>query len=412
MTGTQNTEIAILGAGVIGLCIAERLHAEGREVVLVDPAPPGSGASSGNAGTIADYAVMPVGSPEVLRQLPALLFDRMSPLAVTPGALPGLVPWLARFAASCLPAASARHAAALATLMPGAGPGWVALIDRIGASGLLDRRGCLYLYDTAQAWAGAEAAMAARRALGVTVEVLGAAELAALEPGLPPYRGAAFFPGAMLLTDPGAVMGRLAAHVGARAGLVVARATDLRRQAGGVLVEGPGLRLQARRVIVAAGAQSRALAASAGDRVPLETERGYHAEWDMAAPRLGRPACPLSRGAYFSPMAGRLRVAGTVELGGLTASPSAHRIARLVEGARAVFPDLGEPDRVWMGCRPSMPDSLPVIGASAGGAEVLHAFGHGHIGITLATVTAGIIADLVAGREPAVPLAPFRPRRF
>ena len=111
-------------------------------------------------------------------------------------------------------------------------------------------------------------------------------------------------------------------------------------------------------------------------------------------------------------MAGRLRVAGTVELGGLAAPPSPHRIQRLIDGARAIFPDLGEPDRTWMGFRPSMPDSLPVIGPSQGGAEVIHAFGHGHIGLTLAPITARIVADLVAGRVPERDVKPFRPGRF
>ena len=408
----RTTDIAILGAGVIGLAIAERLLAEGRAVVLVDPAPPGSGASYGNAGTIAQYAVMPVGSPAMLRQVPGLLLDRNSPLAIAPGALPGLLPWLLRFARASLPGATARNAAALASLLPGAVGLWVDLLARIGAAGQIDRRGCLYLYDTPAAWRGAAAAMAERRKLGVTVEVLSAAELATLEPGLPPYAGAAFFAEAALLTDPGVVMAALAAQVGRGAEVLVARATGLARQVDGVVVEGPGLRLHARRVIVAAGAHSRALAARAGDRIPLDTERGYHAEWDMATPRLNRPACPLSQGAYFSPMAGRLRVAGTVELGGLTAAPSAHRIARLVEGGRQVFPDLGPPDRTWMGMRPSLPDSLPVIGPSQAGPEVLYAFGHGHIGITLAPVTARIIADLVAGRPPEVAIAPFRAGRF
>jgi D-amino-acid dehydrogenase len=150
----------------------------------------------------------------------------------------------------------------------------------------------------------------------------------------------------------------------------------------------------------------------AGDRVPLDTERGYHVEWDMPAPRLSRPTCVTERGFYLCPMTGRLRAAGTVELGGLDAPPSPHRIMRLVEGARGVFPDLGEPDRDWMGFRPSMPDSLPVIGPSRGGTDVIHAFGHGHLGVTLAPVTAAMVADLIEGRAPEVDLAPFRPGRF
>ena len=197
-----------------------------------------------------------------------------------------------------------------------------------------------------------------------------------------------------------------------KAGLIAARAERLTRGAGGVRIDGPGLSLTARRVVIAAGAHSRNLARMVGDRVPLDTERGYHVEWDMPAPLLSRPVCPTSRGIYLCPMTGRLRVAGTVELGGLTAPPSPHRVQKLIEGARAIFPNLGQPDRDWMGFRPSMPDSLPVIGFGAGGADVIHAYGHGHIGLTLAPVTGQIVADLVAGRETKVAIAPYRVGRF
>ncbi len=146
--------------------------------------------------------------------------------------------------------------------------------------------------------------------------------------------------------------------------------------------------------------------------MPLDTERGYHAEWDMPAPRLGRPCADAARGVYLCPMAGRLRAVGTVELGGIHAPPTPRRIARLVAGARAWFPDLGPPDRTWMGLRPSIPDSLPVIGPSARGAGVIHAFGHGHLGVTLAPLTAAIVAALVAGRAPPADIASLSPQRF
>lgn len=408
-----NVDIAVIGAGVVGLAIAEALVAEGREVILVDPNPPGSGASYGNAGTVADYAVQPVGTPGVLKGLPSLLFNRHSPLAIRPGSLGALMPWLTRFALQSLPKAAARNALALAGLLHGAGPLWHDLAARIGVGDLLQDRGCLYLYETEAAFRAAEADMAERRALGVSVDLISPASLAALEPGLPPMRGgAAFFPDACFFTDPGAMVERLAASALQHAGLLVGKADSITRQFDGIIVEGVGFRLHARTVILATGAHGRDLARQVGDKLPLDTERGYHVEWDMAEPWLSRPACPTSRGFYLCPMEGRLRVAGTVELGGLTAPPSAHRIARLVEGARAIFPGLGEPDRTWMGFRPSMPDSLPVIGASRAGPEVIHAFGHGHIGLTLAPVTALLVADLVAGRAPFRDLTPFRPGRF
>lgn len=408
------TDIAVIGAGAIGMACALRLAAAGHAVMILDPDAPGMGASYGNAGTIADYAVQPVGTPDVLKNLPALLFDRDSPLAIRRAALPALAPWLLRFARQSLPGAARRNAAAIAALVGSANAAWQELAAEIGGSDILQHRGCLYLYETAAGFRAAHADMAQRRSLGIAAELLTPAELAAMEPGLPAVEGgAAFFPKAIFLSDPGSMMQRLAARMTA-AGVEHRRAAvgSLTRLVDGIRLEAPGLVLHARRVVIAAGARSRGLAAQAGDRVPLDTERGYHVEWDMAAPRLSRPACPTSRGFYLCPMHGRLRVAGTVELGGLTAPPSAHRIAKLVEGARAIFPDLGARDRDWMGFRPSMPDSLPVIGPSAAGAEVIHAYGHGHIGLTLAPITARIVAALVAGRAPELDIAPYRVTRF
>lgn len=407
------TEIAVIGAGVVGLTIAHRLLAEGRDVVLCDPNPPGSGASFGNAGTIADYAVMPVGTPDVLRHLPSLLFNRNSPLSLRRAALPALMPWLARFARQSLPAAAARNTAVLAGLLRGAGPSWQGLAAEIGASAILHQRGCLYLYDSARDLRAAGAEMARRRDLGIAVDLIGPQDLSSLEPGLTGIEGgAAFFPSAIFLSDPGAMMHHLARSVAAGARVLPHAARRLTRRYDGVVIEGPDLHLHARKVIIAAGAHSKPLARAAGDRVPLDTERGYHVEWDMADPRLNRPACPTSRGFYLCPMTGRLRAAGTVELGGLTAPPSAHRIQRLIEGAQAIFPDLAAPDRTWMGFRPSMPDSLPVIGPSALGGDILYAFGHGHIGLTLAPITARIVTDLVMGRAPEMDLSALRAGRF
>lgn len=409
----HHTEIAIIGAGVVGLAIAERLIDQGHDVTLVDPNEPGMGASYGNAGTIADYAVMPVGSPDVLKNLPSLLFDRDSPLAIRRAALPALMPWLMRFARQSLPAPTRRNAAAIAALVADACPSWQDLAARIGGQSILQDRGCLYIYESQKAFQAAQADMAFRRGLGITVELINPDTLAQMEPTLPCVEGgAAFFPKAVFMNDPSLMVRSLAAHVAQGAQFIRAAATKLQRQLDGVQISGPGLNLKARKVILAAGAHSRDLARQAGDDVPLDTERGYHVEWDMAEPRLTRPACPTSRGFYLCPMQGRLRVAGTVELGGLTLPPSPHRIAKLVQGARAIFPDLGEPSREWMGFRPSIPDSVPVIGPSQGGADVIHAYGHGHIGLTLAPITARLVAALVAGRQPELDLKPYSVGRF
>ncbi len=409
----EKLDVAVIGAGVVGMATALALLHAGRQVTLFDPGVPGSGCSWGNAGTIADYAVQPVGTPAVLRTLPGLLLDRNSPLSIRRAAMFSLAPWLIRFLRQSLPGVARRNAQVLAGLLADAGPRWRDLAADCGAGGLLQDRGCLYLYATGGEQRAAEADMAFRRGLGVGIEMLDADALAAMEPGLPPMAGAAFFPGALFLTDPGRMMAAMAARITALGGVfVTARIGALTAGRAEVLLEGSEGPLRAHHTVIAAGAFSRKLAAMAGDRVPLETERGYHAEWDGEEGLVTRPACATACGFYLCPMTGRLRAAGTVELGGLAAPASAHRIARLTEGAQNVFPDLGAPDRTWLGFRPSIPDSLPVIGPSRAGAEVTHAFGHGHLGVTLAPVTAALVAGMIRGRAAELDLAPFRATRF
>ncbi|OHC47599.1 MAG: cytochrome C4, partial [Rhodobacteraceae bacterium GWF1_65_7] len=290
MTEHLTTDIAVIGAGAVGMACALQLAAAGHEVVILDPNTPGSGASYGNAGTIADYAVQPVGTPDVLKNLPSLLFDRNSPLAIRRAALPALAPWLLRFARQSLPGAARHNARAIAALVGSANASWQTFAAEIGGSDILQHRGCLYLYETASAFRAAHADMAQRRGLGIAVDLLTAQELAGMEPGLPGVEGgAAYFPKAIFLSDPGLMMQRLASRIAALNVLHrKAAVTGLTRLVDGIRLDAPGLTLHARRVVIAAGAHSRALAAQAGDRVPLDTERGYHVEWDMAAPRLTR----------------------------------------------------------------------------------------------------------------------------
>ncbi len=391
-----STDIAIIGGGVIGLTAALQLASDGREVAIIEPNAPGSGASYGNAGTIADYAVIPVGTPAVLRNLPSLLLDRDSPLSIRRAALPALMPWLIRFAHQSLPHNCRRNATAIAALLSDAPSAWRELASAADAEHLLRQNGCLYLYASKAAFASASAEIALRRQHGIVQELLGAHEVAALEPQLPAFEGGGvFFPDAVNFSDPGVMMERLA-QAAAAAGVRFLRASaeSLERRASDVRVIAPPFDIAARIVVIAAGAFSKRLAAQAGDPVPLDTERGYHIEFDMETAPLSRPVCPTARGFYLVPMTGRLRVAGTVELGGLHAPPNPRRLALLGRGAREIFPGLGRPDRSWLGFRPSMPNSVPVIRPSRGGQNVILAFGHGHLGLTLAPVTARMIRDM------------------
>jgi D-hydroxyproline dehydrogenase len=414
MPSPIKTDIAIVGAGIIGLAVAFRLATAGREVVVLDPNEPGSGASYGNAGSLAPYGCAPIGNPDVLRNLPGLLFSAQSPLAVRPAGLPALVPWLSRFVLQSLPAAARRNGRAMAALLREAMPAWRDLADQAQLTDLLRYEGCLYLYRDRMPGQDAEWAARLRDEAGVRQQRLTANEVAAMEPLLPPAAGGVFFPDAAHIIDPGALTRRLATAAASRgARFERAKVERLEPQGDGkVRVTCGEAVVDAHDVVLAAGAWSRSLARQVGDRVPLDTERGYHIEFEMADPLIKRPVSPIDLGFYCTPMVGRLRVAGTVELGGLAAPINPARLALLERGARMIFRNLGPVRGQWLGFRPSIPDSLPVIGRARRSANVIHAFGHGHLGMTLAGITSQVVVGLIERRNDVLDLSAFRPGRF
>jgi D-amino-acid dehydrogenase len=404
-----------VGGGIIGLTVAHRLQQANRSMILMDPAEPGSGASWGNAGTIADYAIMPVGSPTVLRNLPALLFNRNSPLSIRKTAILSLAPWLLRFLLQSLPEPSQHNMQALANILADAGQRWKDLAEHIQGKDLLKDNGCLYLYDDQRSFELGQQDIIRRQSYGVTAEMLTPQQLTRLEPQLPPVNaGAAFFPKAMYLSDPGEFLTRLFNGLISQ-GLHFQQTSVIglsRHKAGVEVTLSDGTRISACQVIITAGAYSRELALMAGDRIPLQTERGYHLEFDLDQPPLQRPVSAGSRGFYMTPMVGRLRAAGTVELGGLNPKPSRHRLDRLQQGVNHYFPHLGPANRHWLGFRPSIPDSRPVISASKYGNDIIYAFGHGHIGITLAPITAELVYALLTTTTPPIDLDDYSAGRF
>lgn len=403
-------EITVIGAGIIGQCIAHRLAGAGHAIRIIAPHNAPHMASTGNASTIASYAVDPVGTPDMLRDSPRLLLNTESPFALHRPSMLRLVPWLARFLRQSLPGAAQRNRAALAELLQGVNADWSALAAQIGGSDLLRSVGAAYAFDTDTAMEAARPGLERRAAHGVRVEMLDRAALEALEPGLPKGRfaGGAFFADTVSMRDPGEMLARVRAAT--QAERLDAHVTTLqpRESAGWDITLNTGQVFSSEAVVVASGAWSGKLLTPLGLKLPLTAERGYHLEFEMedAAQPLTRPVCPITHGFYFSPLNGRLRAAGTVELGGIDAPPTARRWERLEAGVRSVYPDLPPPSARWMGLRPSMPDSLPVIGLARPGLAL--AFGHGHIGLTLAPKTAELIEAAFDGAEMPAPVSPER----
>ncbi len=414
-TTPSETGVAVVGGGVVGLATALTLAAAGHEVAVVDLPLMTVPASAGNAATLADYGCVPLGNPDTLRKLPALLSAADSPFALRLTALPGSLPWLLRFLLAARDSRATRGATALASLLVEAIPAWRALAEETGTDDLLRAGGCLYVPVKPAGRLEAGWDWRIRERLGVAQQRVSAEEVARLEPSLPAMpAGGVFFPNAMYLTDPGELIARLRATAvrrGVRFEAVRVRGLSL-REGGVTLDDGQGWRLHARHAVIAAGAWSRALAQVCGDRVPLTAERGYHVEFSEGAPALRRPVCAMELGLYATPLRGRLRIAGTVEFAGMGTTPTRSRLDNLVRGARRLFPALGPVTGEWLGLRPSLPDSLPVIGPASAGRQVSYAFGHGHLGLTLAAVTARRVAALIDGHPSAAALAPFSARRF
>ena len=411
----RGSRVAVIGAGVIGCAAAFRLADEGYRVVVADPRPPGSECSSGNAGHVMPYGVAPIALPGTLGRVPHWLSDPLAPFTVRWSYLPRLAPWLARFVAASAPGRVEAISRALAALAAHAIPEMVALAKDAGAEDLLVRQGLLYVFETDRAWRAAAAEIGLMRRRGVPFEELEPGALRQIEPALgPTVTRALLMPENGHLLSPQGLVARIAEAARAKgvdflAEEVLDVETGPEGPAAVVTETGPK---PVDAIVLAAGARGGPLAARLGAPVPLDTERGYHVMLPAPGIRLRMPFVSGDGGLHVTPMADGLRIAGTVEMAGLDAPPNPARADRMLEVGRRLLPGLDEAGATrWMGFRPSMPDSLPVIGLSRL-PRVAFAFGHGHLGMTLSAATARLLADIVTGRPPLVDPAPYRPQRF
>jgi D-amino-acid dehydrogenase len=412
--------VLVIGAGIVGMVSACFLQREGYDVAVIDPDPPGEGASFGNAGCLNGSSVVPVAMPGVLSQVPRWLLDPEGPLAIRWRYLPALAPWLFRFVRASGRDKVEAQAKALRPLLSQSVDDTRSLAKEAGADGLVHRFGHLFAYRSEAAFQKDSVAMRLRQANGITIEDLSADELRQLEPHLSRdyVRG-------RLISENGHCSNpqRLVTSL---AELLVRKGGEIRRERAVdfVIEDGrvTGVRTDAgvrpaSHVVIAAGAFSKPLAARLGDKVPLDTERGYHMmiRDPEVMPRI--PTMSVDDKFVVTPMETGLRFAGTVEFAGLDAPPDWSRARVLLKQGLAMYPGLARdvPDErlsQWMGFRPSMPDSLPVIGPASRAGNAFYAFGHGHIGFAGAAMTGRIIAALVSGKPPPIDAAPFSATRW
>jgi D-amino-acid dehydrogenase len=409
--------VAVVGAGIVGLAIAHHLHKDGVAVTVVDRDPEGDKASFGNAGGIAVTEIVPASVPGLLWRVPGWLADPLGPLAIRPAHAPKLVKWLWHFARAGSPSEVARISAALLALNSRVYDDLVPMLSDIGLSDELHRKGALTVYETDDGYHRDRDEWQFKRRHGIEVEEMSGDEARRFEPALGLIvRRAVFTPQWSHVTDPKAVVDglRLSLHTrGVRImpGAVIQISAPGAGPVAAILQD--GCILAADTVVIAAGAWSGQLAKRLGDDVLLESERGYNATLASPGIALSREIIFAERKFVATPLGCGLRIGGAAEFGGLEAVANYKRSDALVKLARRYLPELkGDPGKNWAGHRPATPDSLPVIGPSPTHPGVLYAFGHGHLGLTQAATTGRIIADLVMGKPSGIDLTPYRIDRF
>jgi D-amino-acid dehydrogenase len=410
--------VVVVGAGIVGLAIAHGLIDEGHEVAILDKGEPGGATSRGNAACIAHTDIMPMATPGLIWKVAGWLLDPLGPLAIRPAHLPALAPFLVRFALAGMPGAVERSVQGLVPLQALSMPAWQRRLGALGLEAELNHKGFLYVFDDVRAYAAATPVHRRQRDLGITVEALESpAAIKALEPALADrFVRAVNYPAVAHVSDPFALSSKLAAALRQRGGRLaeaeVARVT-IAADGAPTVHQRDGMRIEADAIVIAAGVWSRVIAAGLGDRIPLETERGYNATMTAPGVSVDRPILFEGHGFVVSPLSVGLRVGGAVELASVEAAPNWRRVEALLAKAKTFLPGLAEGGRQdWMGCRPALPDSLPVISHATASRRVIYAFGHGHHGLTQAAATAEQVAAMIAGRTPPLEPTAYRAQRF
>ncbi len=415
-TPKDDRHAVVIGAGIVGTCCALYLQRAGLAVTLIDRDGPGEAASFGNAGALGLASVPPLGMPDTLWKAPKMILDPMHPLTLRWGHLPKALPWFLHFTLASLRSRAEAIADVRADLLGRVNDSYAPLLDDAGAKDLIHNAGLLMVFESDRSRAEVEYALEMRRRRGVKIEELSGDEAREMEPALGPLiKRGVFFPQVSQSVSPLRLTQTLAQHFQNRGGMLrreTVKGFDFGPDGPKGVVTDTGQH-DADIMVLAAGVWSKFLARQLGTRVLLEAERGYHTVLPNPGVDIRVPLVSEDRHVTFGPMEDGLRLTSMAEFAAIEAAPDYARAERIFAAARELIPGLdAEGATEWVGSRPSTPDSIPVIGPSPRFANVLFAFGHGHLGLTLAAVTGRIVADLAQERRPETDLNPLRPDRF
>ena len=409
----SSINIGIIGAGIQGVCNGLFLLKKGYDVTLFDRDEPGNAASYGNAGHFSPYASVPLNRPDVLLDVPAMLMSTRGPLALKWNYVPKMIPWFYYFLKNCTEKKMMHTAKYMHQILDLSLPAYDELFDDIDINGLIENKGILYVWND-QNLKSRELEIKIRKELGVKQKVLNKKEIHDLEPNLKPfYHGGVFYDYARHARDPKKILVKLfESFLGKGGKFLKLNVQDLQFDDEKPVLKSETERFTFDKIVIACGAFSKKLTDKLYEKIPLDTERGYHVHFKGYDHLISRPVVYSNRGFGMSPMDQGLRVVGTVEFGGLNNPLSKNRIKNLILNAQDMLDGLPEHKDEWLGFRPTLPDFLPVIGQSKNYSNVFYCFGHHHLGWTLGAISGKIISKLVSNENTNLELSPYSSIRF
>ena len=406
-------KVGIIGAGIQGVCNAMFLQKKGFDVTLFDRDEPGNAASYGNAGHFSPYASVPLNRPDILTDIPAMLASSRGPLALKWNYVYKMIPWILKFFKNCSQHKMMHTAKYMHQILNLALPAFDELFDEVDVNDLIENNGILYVWNKNNL-KSRNLEINIRKELGVKQQILNTKEIHDLEPNLKPfYHGGVFYDYARHAKNPKKILLRLFENYISKGGkFLKLNINDLNFDDRKPVIRSEAQKFIFDKLVIACGAFSKKLTDKLHEKIPLDTERGYHIHFKGYEHLISRPVVYSNRGFGMTPMEQGLRVVGTVEFGGLDNPLSKNRINNLILNSKEMLDGLPEHKDEWLGFRPTLPDFLPIIGPSKNYNNVFYCFGHHHLGWTLGAISGKIISNMIAEENTNLDLKPYSSLRF
>ena len=410
--------VGVVGAGIQGVCVGLQLIKKGIPVTIFDRQDPLSSefksASYGNAGHFSPYAVLQFNRPDVLYDVPKMLLSSYGPLALKWNYVPKLFPWIFNYLKNFNKKSMLHTAKYMHQILSLSNDAYEEIFKEIDTTNLIEKKGIIYVW-TNKNLKSRKLEIKVRSDLGIEQKLLSQKEILDLEPNLSPvFDAGVIYEKAMHARDPHGILKAIFKLFISKGGkFIQENITNLKQSnINETIIKSQDREYIFEKTVIASGAFSKNLTDQLGEKIPLDTERGYHVHFKDMDHLISRPVIFLDRGFGMTPMNQGLRAVGTVELGGLKNPLSKKRIDYIVKCAKELLPQLKKHDDEWLGFRPTLPDFLPVLGPSKKYKNLFYSFGHHHLGWTLGAISGKIISGMIAGENTNLDLSAYNSKRF